>query len=233
MIKISNLSKVYSNGYVALENINLEIPKGTVLGVLGVNGSGKTTLMKLIQGYLKPTTGTITIDGKNVGPSTKAKVSYLPDVPFIRKDYKISEAKNLWKTFFEDFNEEKFLNLLEFMGLNENQRIDELSKGMNEKFHLSLVLGRDADIYVIDEPIAGVDLVSRDKILDAIFNNIGDDKTLIITTHLIDEMESLFDEVVFVRNGHIVLKGSAESLREERNMQIADIFRDVFKDAIF
>lgn len=228
MIEFKNVSKKYKNGTLALKDINLKINQGKVLGILGPNGSGKTTLLKLIQGYLKPTNGEIIIDGMKVGPSTKNFISYLPDTPFIPKDYSIKEAKNLWMTFFEDFNENKFYKLLDFMKLEESMKISDLSKGMNEKLHLSLILARDAKVYVIDEPIAGVDLVAREKILEAIFKNIAEDTTLIITTHLIDELESLLDEIVFISEGEIMLKGNADKLREDYNMQIADIYKDIF-----
>lgn len=228
MIRFNDVSKKYKNGTLALKPFSLELEKGRCIGILGPNGSGKTTLLKLLQGYLKPTTGTVDIDGVEIGPETKSKVSYLPDVPFIPNDYTVKEAKKLWMTFFDDFSESKFRDLLRFMNLDEDMKIGDMSKGMNEKFHLSLILARDAEIFVIDEPIAGVDLVSRDKILEAIFTNIDKDKTLIITTHLVDEMETLFDDILFIANGEIVLSGNAEKLRQEHNMQISDIFRDIF-----
>lgn len=228
MIKFTNVSKKYKNGNLALNNFNIDINDGKVLGILGPNGSGKTTFLKMINGYLKPTSGDIKILGKKVGPETKKDVSYLPDVAFIPKDYSIKEAMELWKSFFEDFNQEKFLRLVKFMDLDIDSRISDLSKGMSEKFHLALILSRDAKIYVIDEPIAGVDLVSRDKILEAIFSNIEEDKLLIITTHLVDELETLFDEVVFLSEGEVILQGNAEELRMEHEKQISEIFKEIF-----
>lgn len=136
-------------------------------------------------------------------------------------------------SFFEDFNEEKFDKLIKFMDLDLNSRMSDMSKGMNEKFHLSLILSRDAKIYVIDEPIAGVDLVSRDKILEAIFSNIEKDKLLIITTHLVDELETLFDDVVFVSKGEVVLQGNAEELRIEKGKQISEIFKEIFGSMVY
>lgn len=233
MIKFENVSKKYKNGTLALDNCSIEFEKGRVIGILGPNGSGKTTFLKLLQGYLKPTVGDIEIDGEKIGPKTKAIISYLPDVSFIPSEYTIKEAKKLWKTFFDDFDEMKFDDLINFMDLKLDMKVQELSKGMSEKFHLALILGRDAEYYIIDEPIAGVDLVSRDKIMDAIFNKIGKDKTLIITTHLVDEMEMLFDEVVFIANGKIVLSGNAEDLREDREKQISDIFREIFGNMVY
>lgn len=233
MIKFSNVSKKYKGGNLGLDSLDLEIQEGKVVGILGPNGSGKTTFLKLLNGYLKPTSGEIRIFNDKIGPSTKAMISYLPDLPFIPEDYSILEAKKLWKTFFEDFNESKFDELIKFMKLDENATVSDLSKGMSEKFHLSLILSRDAKIYVIDEPISGVDLVSRDIILEAILNHIGEDKILIITTHLVDEMEKLFDDVVFLSEGKKVLEGNAEALREEKGKTICEIFRDIYGDLIF
>lgn len=233
MIKFTNVSKKYKNGTLALNNFNLDITEGKVLGILGPNGSGKTTFLKMINGYLKPTSGEIKIFDKEISAETKQHVSYLPDYPFIPEDYTIEEAKNLWKTFFDDFSEEKFDNLIKFMNLDQKSRISDLSKGMSEKFHLALILGRDAKIYVIDEPIAGVDLVSRDKIMEAIFANIEKDKLLVITTHLVDELESLFDEVVFLSQGEVVLQGNAEDLRLEKGKQISEIFKEIFGSLIY
>ncbi|WP_282926476.1 ABC transporter ATP-binding protein [Helcococcus kunzii] len=233
MIRFNNVAKRYGNGTVALKDFNLEISCGKVVGILGPNGSGKTTLLKMINGYLKPTSGTIEVLGQEINAETKKHVSYLPDAPFIPEDYTVTEAKKLWQSFFEDFNETKFNKLMKFMDLDQNLRMSDMSKGMNEKFHLSLILSRDAKIYVIDEPIAGVDLVSRDKILEAIFSNIEDDKLLIIITHLVDELETLFDDVVFVSKGEIVLQGNAEDLRLEKGKQISDIFKEIYESMVY
>lgn len=233
MIKFNEVSKIYNNGTLALDNVSLSLEIGKVVGILGPNGSGKTTLLKMIQGYLKPSRGKVEIFGEKVGPTTKAKVSYLPDKPFIPDDYTILEAKKLWEKFYDDFNEQKFNKILDFMQLTEDQRIGDLSKGMSEKFHLTLILSRDAEVFVIDEPIAGVDLVAREKILQAILTNVTQGKLLVITTHLIDEMENVFDDVVFIDRGKIVLQGNCDDLRREKGMQISDLFKEVYKDSIY
>lgn len=233
MIKFNEVSKIYNNGTLALDNVSLSLETGKVVGILGPNGSGKTTLLKMIQGYLKPSRGKVEIFGEKVGPTTKAKVSYLPDKPFIPDDYTILEAKKLWEKFYDDFNEQKFNKILDFMQLTEDQRIGDLSKGMSEKFHLTLILSRDAEVFVIDEPIAGVDLVAREKILQAILTNVTQGKLLVITTHLIDEMENVFDDVVFIDRGKIVLQGNCDDLRREKGMQISDLFKEVYKDSIY
>lgn len=227
MIKFENVSKSYGKTN-ALKNINTQISGGKVVGILGPNGSGKTTFLKLIQGYLKPSKGKITVFNHEVGSETKARVSYLPDKPFIPSDYKLREARDLYQKFFDDFDLKKFDDLIKLMKLDVESKISDLSKGMSEKFHLALILSRDADIFVIDEPIAGVDLLARDMIMNAIFSNISEDKLLIITTHLIDEMESLFDEVIFISNGEIILQANAEELRMERSKSIAEIYKDMY-----
>lgn len=233
MIKFNEVSKIYNNGTLALDNVSLSLETGKVVGILGPNGSGKTTLLKMIQGYLKPSRGKVEIFGEKVGPTTKAKVSYLPDKPFIPDDYTILEAKKLWEKFYDDFNEQKFNKILDFMQLTEDQRIGDLSKGMSEKFHLTIILSRDAEVFVIDEPIAGVDLVAREKILQAILTNVTQGKLLVITTHLIDEMENVFDDVVFIDRGKIVLQGNCDDLRREKGMKISDLFKEVYKDSIY
>ncbi|NLX61136.1 MAG: ABC transporter ATP-binding protein [Tissierellia bacterium] len=208
--------------------INLNIEEGRVVGVLGPNGSGKTTLIKILTGLLRQTSGQVLIDGKPVGVYTKSIVSYLPDRTFLYKWMKIEDAMNLYKDFYADFDEEKFNELLAFMKLEKGMKIDSLSKGMHEKLNLSLVLARNARLYILDEPIAGVDPVARDQILDAIINNYNEKSSMIITTHLVRDMESILDEVVFLKEGNIVLAGSAEGLREERGKQIDDIYKEVF-----
>ena len=227
IVEIKGLTKKYFNK-VALNNINLNIEEGRVVGVLGPNGSGKTTLIKILTGILRQTSGQVLIDGKPVGVYTKSIVSYLPDRNFLYKWMKIEDAMNLYKDFYADFDEEKFNELLAFMKLEKGMKIDSLSKGMHEKLNLSLVLARNARLYILDEPIAGVDPVARDQILDAIINNYNEKSSMIITTHLVRDMESILDEVVFLKEGNIVLAGSAEGLREERGKQIDDIYKEVF-----
>ncbi|HHV46542.1 MAG TPA: ABC transporter ATP-binding protein [Tissierellia bacterium] len=227
IVEIKGLTKKYSSK-VALNNINLNIEKGKVVGILGPNGSGKTTLIKILAGLLRQTSGEVLIDGRSIGVYTKSIVSYLPDRSFLYKWMKIEDAMNLYKDFYSDFDEEKFNELLSFMKLERNMKIDALSKGMHEKLNLSLVLARNSKLYILDEPIGGVDPVARDQIIDAIINNYNEESSMIITTHLVRDMESILDEVVFLKEGNIVLTGSAEALREERGKQIDDIYKEVF-----
>lgn len=227
IIQIKGVSKTYRNKR-ALDNLSLNIKKGGIVGILGPNGSGKTTLIKILTGLLRPSKGEVLIDGKEVGVYTKSIVSYLPDRTFLYDWMNIKDAVGFYKDFYEDFNEKKAMDLLKFMNLDEKMKIKELSKGMHEKLNLTLVLSRDAKIYIIDEPIAGVDPVARDQILDAIVKNYNQESTMIITTHLVRDMESLFDDVAFLRDGKIELIGNAELLREEKQMQIDDLYKEIF-----
>ena len=227
IVEISNLSKSYFNKK-ALDGLNLSIEKGRVIGILGPNGSGKTTLIKILTGILRPTKGEVLIDGKIPGVYSKSIISYLPDRNFLYKWMNIQDAINFYKDFYKDFDETKAYELLDFMKLDKNMKISDLSKGMNEKLNLTLVLSRNAKIYILDEPIAGVDPVARDQILDAIIKNYNKESTMIITTHLVRDMESIFDDVVFLRDGVVELSGNAETLREERNMQIDDLYKEIF-----
>ncbi|OLS03098.1 ABC transporter ATP-binding protein [Tissierella creatinophila] len=227
IIKIKGITKTYRNKR-ALDSLSLNIKKGGVIGILGPNGSGKTTLIKILTGLLRPNKGEVLIDGKTPGTYTKSIVSYLPDRNFLYEWMNIEDAIGFFKDFYEDFDEDKAINLLEFMGLNKGMKIKELSKGMHEKLNLSLVLSRNAKVYILDEPIAGVDPVARDQILDAIVKNYNEESTMIITTHLVRDMENLFDDVAFLRGGTIELIGNAETLREEKGMQIDDLYKEIF-----
>ncbi len=227
IIEIKNLSKSYLNKK-ALNNLSLNIEKGKVVGILGPNGSGKTTLIKIITGILRESKGEILIDGKRPGVYTKSVVSYLPDRNFLYKWMSVQEAVNFYKDFYKDFDENKAYELLKFMKLEPSMKIDSLSKGMNEKLNLTLVLSRNAKVYVLDEPIAGVDPVARDQILDAIIENYNKESTMIITTHLVRDMENIFDDVVFLKEGVVEMMGNAETLREERGMQIDDLYKEIF-----
>lgn len=227
IVDIKDLSKSYKK-LKALNNVNLMIEKGTVVGILGPNGSGKTTLIKIIVGLLNSDGGSVVIDGKIPGVESKRMVSYLSDRNTLYSWMKIKDAFKLYKDFYDDFDEDKAINMLQFMKLDKNMKITELSKGMREKLNLTLVLSRKAKLYVLDEPIAGVDPVARDQILNAIIQNLDEDSTMIITTHLVRDMENIFDKVAFLKDGEINLYADAESLREEKGMQIDEIYKEIF-----
>lgn len=227
IIEIKALTKKYG-GTIALNNVDLDMKKGKIVGILGPNGSGKTTLIKLLTGLLHPTSGEIMIDGHLPSVYTKSIISYLPDRNSLYNWMKIEDAIRLFMDFYEDFDEKKADSLLEFMKLDRTMKVAELSKGMKEKLNLTLVLARKAKIYIMDEPIAGVDPVARDQILKAIIDNYEENSTMIITTHLVKDMENIFDELVFIDDGEIVLQGDAELLREEKKINIDDIYKEIF-----
>ena len=228
IFKATDLTKTYFKKS-ALSGANLEVAKGKIVGLLGPNGSGKTTLLKIAAGILKESSGEILIDGKAPGVYTKSVVSYLPDVNYLYKWMKVSDALEYFNDFYSDFDMKKAKELLAFMGLQENVKASSLSKGMLEKLHLTLILSRKAKLYLLDEPLGGVDPTSREKIIDAILKNYSEDSSIIVTTHLVNDIERLFDEVAFISEGKIILNGNAEQLRQEKGMSIDEIYREVFK----
>ena len=227
IVEIKGLTKTYNNKR-ALNGIDLNIEEGKVIGILGPNGSGKTTLIKILTGLLRESKGEVLIDNHEPGVYTKSVVSYLPDRNFLYDWMKIKDALDIYRDFYKDFDEKKADELLNFMKLEKNMMVSSLSKGMKEKLNLTLVLSRRAKLYILDEPIAGVDPVARDQILNAIINNIEESSSMIITTHLVRDMENIFDEVVFLSEGDIILQGNAEKLREEKSMQIDNLYKEIF-----
>jgi len=213
----------------ALKDVDITLEKGKILGFLGPNGSGKTTFIKIVAGILRQSSGEIFIEGTKPGVKTKAMVSYLPDKNYLFKWMKIKDAVEFFKDFYEDFDEKRCKELLEFMNLEEESKVTSLSKGMMEKLNLTLVLSRKAKLYILDEPLAGVDPVAREKILDAIIQNYNEDSSMIITTHLVKDIERIFDDVAFIKDGEIMLSGNAEDLRLEKGKSIDEIFREVFE----
>ncbi len=228
VLEAENLCKSYLNKR-ALQGANLTIQQGKILGLLGPNGSGKTTFLKIAAGILHPSSGKLLIDGKEPGVYTKSIVSYLPDTEYLFKWMKIKDAVQYFKDFYTDFDEKKALALLEFMKLDANSSVKSLSKGMKEKLKLTLVLSRKAKLYILDEPLGGVDPTAREKILDAIINNFSEDSSMIITTHLVNDIERIFDDVAFISDGEIVLQGNAEELRLNKNKSIDELYREVFQ----
>lgn len=229
ILETKGLSKKYFNKR-ALNNIDLTIEKGKVVGILGPNGSGKTTFIKIATGLLRPSKGEILIDGHKPGVETKAVVSYLPDRNFLYKWMTIEDAINFYNDFYDDFDMVKAEELLKFMKLSKELKVDTLSKGMTEKLNLTLVLSRNAKLYILDEPIAGVDPIARDQILDAIISKYNENSSMIITTHLVKDIERVFDEVVFIGEGEIILTGNAEELREEKSKSIDELYKEVFSE---
>ena len=228
ILQVHRITKKYGK-HTALEDVTLNLPSGKIIGLLGPNGSGKTTLIKLINGLLKPTSGELVVDGYKPSVATKKIVSYLPDTTYLDDNMKIRDIFAYFKAFYDDFDQERAEHLCKDLDLDLNDRLRNLSKGNKEKVQLIIVMSRNARLYVLDEPIGGVDPATRDYILQSIINNYSEDASVIISTHLIADVEPILDEVVFLKNGHIVLNGNADDLREEYGQSIDRIFRDTFK----
>ena len=213
----------------ALENVNLTVAPGRVVGLLGPNGSGKTTLLKLCNGLLTPSSGQILIAGTEPGPETKAVVSYLPDKPYLADWMNVGQLMDFFGDFYADFDRERALDMLAHLNINEQQSIKQMSKGTREKVQLILVMSRKAGLYLLDEPIGGVDPATRDYILDTIIRNYNPSAAVVISTHLIADVEQVLDEVVFIRNGQIMLQSPVDAIREDKGMSVDQYFREVFK----
>ena len=220
LIEIKNLTKKYDKK-VALNNVNLNIPRGKIVG--------KTTLIKLINDLLTPTSGEILINGNKVGVATKKIISYLPEKTYLNTQMKVSEVITYFEDFYENFDAQKAKKLLKDLDLDVNEHLSKMSKGMQEKVQLVLVMSRNADLYILDEPLGGVDPATRDYILDTILSNFKENASVIISTHLISDIERILDEVVFIDKGKIVLQSDADKLRKKENASIDEVFRRSFK----
>ena len=223
LLEIKNLNKSFENKEI-LKDINFNLSSGKIIGLLGKNGAGKTTLIKLINDLLTPTNGKILIKGNQVG-----LISYLPERTYLNKQMKVSEVLDYFKDFYEDFDENKAKKLLNDLDLDINQYLTKMSKGMQEKVQLVLVMSRNADLYILDEPLGGVDPATRDYILDTILSNFNDNASVIISTHLISDIERILDEVIFIDKGKIVLQSDTDKLRNKEKSSIDEIFRRMFK----
>lgn len=228
LIKCTNLTKKFDNKTI-LNNINLTITENKIIGLLGKNGTGKTTLIKLINDLLTPTSGEILIKGKKPSPETKEIISYLPERTYLDKTMTIKETLIFFSEFYKNFNIKKAKKLLKDLNLEEDQKLSKMSKGMLEKLTLILVMSRKAKIYILDEPLGGVDPATRDYILDTILTNFDENASIIISTHLIEDIEKILDEVIFIDKGEIVLNSPTDKLREKENKSINEIFRRYFK----
>lgn len=227
VLECKNLSKSYGNKR-ALENVNLQLGSGRIIGLLGPNGSGKTTMIKLAEGLLQPSSGEILIDGEKPGASTKAKVAYLPDREYLPDYMTVEQLLRFYGDFFKDFDAERAEIMLKSLGILKSSKLKKMSKGAKEKVQLILTMSRDAKLYILDEPIAGVDPAARDYILKTIISNYCPDSLVVICTHLIADIESVLDEVVFLKEGRVILHRNADELREEKGKNIDGLFREVF-----
>lgn len=228
LIEIKNVSKSYGKKQ-ALNNINITIEPGKIYGLLGPNGSGKTTLIKIINDLLTPTSGEILIKGQKPGIESKKIISYLPERTYLNMNFKVKELLNYFEEFYENFNKTKAQELLKKLDINEEDKLKTMSKGTKEKVQLILVMSRKADIYILDEPIGGVDPASRDYILETILNNFDENSSMIISTHLIQDIENILDNVIFINRGKIILNDIADNIRTEKGKTIDQVFREEFK----
>ena len=228
LLECRKLNKNYGGSF-ALNDIDLQIEPGRIVGLLGPNVSGKTTLIKLINGLLTPTGGEVLIDGRKPSPETKAIVSYLPERNALSEWMSAKQAMDYYADFFEDFNRDKAKEMIRNLGLDEQARIKTMSKGTREKLQLILVMSREAKLYLLDEPIGGVDPATRDYILRTIISNYNENASVIISTHLIADVEQVLDDVIFLREGHVELHESVDEIRNEKGTSVDALFREVFR----
>ena len=228
LLKVENLSKSYGKKKV-LKNISFTINEGRIVGLLGKNGTGKSTLIKLINDLLTVDSGEILVNGKKIGVESKKDISYLPERTYLDKSMKVREVVHFFEEFYDNFDSKKAHKLLKDLGLDEEQKLSKMSKGMQEKVQLVLVMSRKAKLYILDEPLGGVDPATRDYILNTIISNYAEDSTVIISTHLIADIEKILDEFILIKNGNVVMQTSVDELRESQGKSVDEYFREVFK----
>lgn len=228
LVEVRDLTKIYDKKNLALEHIDLSIPRGKIIGLLGPNGSGKTTLIKLINGLLVPSKGEVLVNGLRPGAETKAVVSYLPERTYFQNSMKVKELVSFFTDFYQDFRPERAKEMLQSLGIPEDARLKTLSKGTREKVQLIMVMSRAAQLYILDEPIAGVDPAARDYILRTIISNYDENATVLISTHLISDVENILDEVIFIGKGRLILQDTVENIRLKQKKSVDAYFREVF-----
>ena len=228
LLECININKDFGDKKI-LKDINLKIPRGKIIGLLGKNGTGKSTLIKLINDLLTPTSGEILVNGKNIGVESKKNISYLPERTYLDKSMTVDQVIKYFEDFYDNFDAKKARKLLKDLDLDEDQKISAMSKGMQEKVQLVLVMSRKADLYLLDEPMGGVDPAARDYILNTIITNYNENATVLLSTHLITDIENILDEVIFIQNGKVVLQGAVDDIRAEHGKSIDGLFREVFR----
>lgn len=228
ILECNNLTKKFGSK-MALSAVNLKLERGQIVGLLGPNGSGKSTLIKLANELLTPTSGDILIGGKKPGLETKKIVSYLPEKTYLNDWMRVHQIVELFSQFYENFNPEKAYDMLKRLNINPKDKLKTMSKGTKEKVQLILVMSREAELYLLDEPIGGVDPAARDYILETILNNYNENATVIISTHLISDIEKILDYVVFINQGQVVLTSTVDDIRDEKGKSVDLLFREVFK----
>ena len=228
LLECVNLEKRFGKKKI-LQNVNLAISRGKIIGLLGKNGAGKSTLIKLINDLLTPTSGILYVNGKKVGVDSKKIIAYLPERTYLDKSMTVDKVIKFFNEFYTNFDEKKARKLLKDLGLDTTLKLAKMSKGMQEKVQLVLVMSRKADLYILDEPLGGVDPATRDYILDTILTNFNEGASVIISTHLIADIERILDEVIFIDKGKIILQSESDALRKKENGSIDEIFRRMFK----
>ena len=228
ILEITHVSKTYGKKE-ALKDVSLKIEPGKVVGLLGPNGSGKSTLIKLINGLLQPTDGQILVAGQALGIETKKMISYLPERTYLNEWIKVKDLLGFFSDFYEDFDIEKARQMLATLKIDEDSKLKILSKGTKEKVQLILVMSRKAKLYILDEPIGGVDPAARDYILNTIIKNYSEESSVIIATHLIQEVENICDDIIFLGYGEVRLQGNVDDIRQEKGQSIDALFREVFR----
>lgn len=228
LVQFQNVTKKYSSKK-ALDNVSFTLEPGKIYGLLGPNGSGKSTAIKIINDLLQPTSGTVLVNGSKPGVESKKIISYLPDRNYLNDWMKVEDAFKLFEDFYEDFDRNRAEEMLRSLNIDSGARLKTLSKGTLEKVQLILIMARRAKLYVLDEPIAGVDPAARDYILQTILSNYGEESSILISTHLITDIEKVLDEVLFLQNGRIVLSGAVDDIRAEHGKSIDGLFREVFR----
>lgn len=230
LLEYKNVSKSFGKTEV-LHDINLKIPSGKIIGLLGKNGMGKTTIIKLANDLLTPTSGEVLFEGKPIGINSKRNISYLPERTYLDKVMTVRQSLNYFAEFYDNFDINKATRLIDDLDLSLDTKILHMSKGMQEKLQLILVMSRSAKLYILDEPLGGIDPATRDYILDTILHNFNEGASVLISTHLIADIERILDEVIFIDNGEIILQADADKLRTKHNASIDEIFRKEFKNA--
>lgn len=228
LLEFTNVTKTYGSKQ-ALSNVNFALEAGKIVGLLGPNGSGKTTIMKLINGLIQPTSGTVLINGAAPGIASKKAISFLPDRTYLNNWMRVRDTFDMFGDFYADFDRVKAEEMLKSLQIDGSAPLKSLSKGTLEKVQLILVMARKAQLYLLDEPIAGVDPAARDYILRTILNNYGEDSTILLSTHLITDVEKIFEQVLFIKNGQIDLQGNVDDIRAQYNNSIDGLFREVYK----
>ncbi|MGO4110083.1 ABC transporter ATP-binding protein [Paenibacillus sp. YAF4_2] len=229
ILELSGVTKSYGSKH-ALRDVSFQVQPGKIIGLLGSNGSGKSTLMKIAAGLMQPSSGQLLVCGEPSGQRTKAWTSFMPDKPLTESWMRVKDAIGFYQDFYSDFDEAKANEMLQFMNLKPSDKISTLSKGMNDRMQLTLALSRNAKLYLLDEPIGGVDPVAREKILDAIVKYYNEDSCLVISTHLVRDIERIFDEVIFIKNGNVVLQEEVETIRFTRGKSVDELFKEVFAE---